>query len=98
MLNEVRVPSAVKYLTSLWMGRKTPKKTKMLVFAKVKTVRLSPKKEHGRGTFTIVWSRGSAWMKFGCHVLDQSVPQKTKAASEGESGVVLNSLLWVPGP
>ena len=79
-------------------GSENTKKDKNAVFAKVKTVRLSPKEGHGRGTSTIVWSRGSAWMKFGCHVLDQSVPQKTKAASEGESGVVLNSLLWVPGP
>ena len=79
-------------------GSEITKKDKNAVFVKVKTVRLSPKKEHRRGTFTIVWSRGSALMKFGCHLLDQSVPQKIKAASEGESVVVLKCLLWVPGP
>ena len=54
-------------------GLENFKNTKNAVFAKIKSVRLSPRRQHGNGTFPIVWWRVSALMKFGGHVLDQSV-------------------------
>ena len=69
---------------------------KNAIFAKIKTVWLSPRRKHGHGTFTIVWRTGSALMKFGGHVLVQSVPRKINSVSAEESAVVLNCQLWVP--